>query len=232
MKSKKSCKRNILLIELGAQLSSGIKAELELNNYHCVCLDTRKEVSDYMLIGNCNLFIIDMQKKSISEIEFCKKLRSHYEVPIIVISHVDDLNMKLEAFNAGANDYLIKPFSIKELVARIRSLFMLLDGLLSDDATIRVNNLEINPITKLVFFKNQIVPLTKTEFNLLYYFIRHPNRILSREQILGSLWHCSEDTTSNIIDVYIGNIRKKLTRIDNFDNLKTIRGLGYIFIIQ
>ncbi len=137
----------------------------------------------------------------------------------------DTVGNKLEGFNSGADDYLTKPFAFDELLVRMQAILRRPKQILPVE--IIHGNLMLSSVDRRVYYKNKEFFLTLKEFNLLEYFLSHPNQVLTREQILDKLWDSSFDSFSNVIDVHIKNLRKKLADLSHEEILETIRGVGY-----
>jgi len=173
-----------------------------------------------------DIIILDIMLPIKNGIEICQELRKQsIFIPIIMLTAKIELKDKINGLDAGADDYLLKPFSFDELVARIRAL--LRRPKTSLPMEIRIGQLSLQPSKRKVFYEQEEIPLTLKEFNLLEYFMRHPNQVLNREQILDKLWDLNYDSFSNVVDVHIKNLRKKLEDVSGKLLLETVRGVGY-----
>ncbi len=161
-----------------------------------------------------------------SGLQICGEVREReIYTPILMLTGVSDTDNKVAALDAGADDYLTKPFSEKELVARVRALLRrpkvaVPTKMTNKDITLDISN-------KQVFYKDKEVPLTLKEFGILEYLMRNENQVISRDQILDHVWDFEVNAFSNIVDVHITNLRKKLEKAGAKDVLQTIRGVGY-----
>lgn len=156
----------------------------------------------------------------------CKDVRAQNIIlPIIILTARDAVEDKVLALDSGADDYLVKPFVFKELLARIKALLRRPEQILPVE--LKVHDLSLNTTTRKVYRKDKEIPLTLKEFGLLEYLMRHPNQVLTREQILDHLWDFAFDSFSNVVDVHIKNLRKKVDGENNDKILETIRGVGY-----
>src|SRR3990170_574604 len=157
-------------------------------------------------------------------VEVCKNLREKNVVlPIIMLTARDTVKDKILGLDSGADDYMVKPFSFEELISRIKALLRRPKQSLPIE--LKINNILLNATTRRVFRNQKEIPLTLKEFGMLEYFMRQPNRVLTREQILDHLWDFDFSSFSNVVDVHIKNLRKKLGRDEK--TLETIRGVGY-----
>ena len=158
-------------------------------------------------------------------IDICKSARnSNVTTPILMLTAKDTTGDKVTGLDAGADDYLIKPFSFEELLARIRALLRRKPELIGDK--LEANGIILDTMTKTVTADGKEVPLTLREYSLLEYFLRHLNQTLSREQIWENAWEYSTESLSNVIDVHIKNLRKKLGE-KHGKHIQTLRGMGY-----
>jgi DNA-binding response OmpR family regulator len=146
------------------------------------------------------------------------------EVPVIVLSALGEVDDKVELLDAGANDYLVKPFAFAELSARIRSNTR---GTQMSSRVIAVGDLELDTRTRIATNGDLSVDLPSREFALLEYLMRHPGQVLTRQQLLDSVWGIGFDPGSNVVDVYVGYLRRKLDRDGEPSVIETVRGAGY-----
>lgn len=174
-----------------------------------------------------DIIVLDIGLPSMDGLEVCTALRQEgIDTPILMLTARDATDDKIQGLDGGADDYLVKPFQVDELLARLRS--MLRRGK-SDPVILKVGDLELNPATKQVTRQDQVIELSAREYALLEFFMRHPKHILSKQQILDHVWGGEVDPFSNVIDVYMGYLRNKIDR--PFPNsvalITTIKGLGY-----
>lgn len=146
-------------------------------------------------------------------------------LPVIVLTARGEVEDRVTGLEAGAADYLVKPFSLAELVARIRA--QLRTAAEASATVLQGEDIEINLLTRRVRRAGEAVPLSTTEFELLVYLLRHRGQVLSREQILSAVWGYEHDPATNIVDVYIGYLRRKLRRRDSPAPIHTVRSVGY-----
>ena len=218
----------ILIVEDEEKLAQAIKKGLEKEGY----------AADYLLDGESgqrriqinhqdyDLIILDLMLPKITGFEVAKNVRDlGILTPILILTARDAIDDKVTALDTGADDYLVKPFSFEELYARVRALLRRPEQILPTE--LKVKDLSLNVNTRKVHRAGKEIPLTLKEFGLLEYLMRHPNQVLTREQILDHLWDFAFDSFSNIVDVHMKNLRKKVDQEYHDKLLETIRGVGY-----
>ncbi|HEY7960287.1 MAG TPA: response regulator transcription factor [Solirubrobacteraceae bacterium] len=147
-------------------------------------------------------------------------------VPVLVLTARGEVEDRVAGLEAGAVDYLVKPFSMAELIARVRAQLRVAER--TSTTTLRREDIEVDLLTRRVRRDGEAIPpLSTTEFELLVYLMRHDGQVLSREQILGAVWGYEHDPTTNVVDVYIGYLRRKLRRPDSPAPIFTVRSVGY-----
>jgi DNA-binding response OmpR family regulator len=146
-------------------------------------------------------------------------------LPVIVLTARAEIEDRVEGLDAGAVDYLVKPFSMAELVARVRAQLRVVAQ--ASSSVLRAEDIEVDLLTRKVRRAGQAVTLSTTEFELLVYLLRHHGQVVSREQILSSVWGYEHDPATNVVDVYIGYLRRKLGRSGETVPIHTVRAVGY-----
>jgi two-component system response regulator MprA len=175
-----------------------------------------------------DLVILDVMMPGLDGLEVCRRLRAgeRRNVPILMLTAKDAVPDRVAGLDAGADDYLVKPFAFDELLARIRALLRR-HGPPADDQSLRFADVVINPNTREVRRGDRVVSLTAKEFDLLELFLRHPRQVLSRDTIYDHVWGYDFGGESNIIEVYIRYLRSKLEADGEPRLLQTVRGVGY-----
>ena len=175
-----------------------------------------------------DIILLDWMILNLSGLEVCKAIRNsdnpNQKTPIIFITAKDTVDDTIEGLNAGANDYIKKPFDFNELVARINVYLRQNER----DEFLNFGNISINPKTHQTFLDNQLVDLTLKEFQLLSYLFKNKNRICTRKEIIENVWDIHFEYDTSVIDVFVNAIRKKLNLKKDDPRLHTIRGVGYI----
>ena len=172
--------------------------------------------------------VLDLQLPDVDGLEVCRRIRRAGDAtPILMLTARDAVNDRVAGLDVGADDYLVKPFDLAELLARLRALLRrhnLTDGEVS---VLRFEDLTLNPNTREVYRGERRIELTKIEFDLLELFLQHPRQVLTRDQILDLVWGYNFDSGTNSLAVYIGYLRRKLEESSEPRLIQTIRGVGY-----
>ena len=220
-------KSHILVVEDEAKLAQFIKIELEFENYEVtVANDGFSGLSSAREIKP-DLILLDWMLPGISGPEICRRLRQTGDrVPIILLTAKDEVSDRVAGLDAGADDYVIKPFSIEELLARVRA--NLRRDKEEDGDMLQFEDLTLNRSTREVFRGKRSIELTAKEFDLLEYLIAHPRQVLTRDQILERVWGYDFMGDSNIIEVYVRYLRLKLEEQEETRLIQTVRGVGYV----
>lgn len=179
---------------------------------------------------NFDIVITDIMLPGINGIELCKNIKKiKTDIPIIMLTALGTTDDKVEGFDAGADDYLVKPFEMRELIARIKVLLKRYQKSKSmNSPVLKYADIELNTHTKMVKRNNAEIHLTPKEFNLLQYMLENPERVLSRTEIAEKVWDTHFDTGTNFIDVYINYLRKKIDKGFDKKLIHTKSGMGFI----
>jgi len=171
--------------------------------------------------------VLDLLMPEVDGLEVCRTLRRREDhVPILVVTARDAVSDRVEGLDAGADDYLVKPFAVEELRARIRALLRRVGA---GDGALRFGDVSLDPATREAYRGERRMHLTRTEFNLLELFLRNPRQVLTRSQIYERVWGYDFGATSNALWVYVGYLRRKLEEGGEPRLLHTVRGVGYAF---
>jgi len=169
--------------------------------------------------------VLDLLMPEVGGLDVCRSLRRRGDgVPVLVVTARDAVSDRVEGLDAGADDYLVKPFAIEELRARVRALLRRTGG---GDAVLHFGDVSLDPSTREALRGDRRMQLTRTEFNLLELFMRNPRQVLTRSQIYERVWGYDFGATSNALWVYIGYLRRKLEESGEPRVLQTVRGVGY-----
>src|ERR1700722_2545353 len=217
----------ILLVEDEQKLAQAIAKGLSHEGYTVDTVgDGKKALTRIQLHrSDYDVVILDLMLPSMDGYEICKEMRaSNITVPVLVLTARAETDTKVQLLLAGADDYLIKPFSFAELSARLKALMRRPNEKLPE--TLKLGDIELNPGERKVTRGGKDVPLTLKEFGLLEYFMRHPNQVVNREDLLSHLWDFNYVGFSNVVDVHVKNLRRKLEG-EGTGVLETVRGIGY-----
>ncbi len=176
-----------------------------------------------------DLILVDIILPYINGLELCRQIKElRPATPVIMLTALGTMDDKLSGFEAGADDYLVKPFEFKELLARIRALLKRSTGQALQNNKLRVGELELDLNKKNVRRGNTAIDLTAKEFSLLEYLMRHAGRVISRAEIAENVWEVTFDTGTNVVDVYVNLLRKKIDKDFDPKMIHTRIGMGYI----
>ena len=219
----------ILIVEDEPKVALFLKRGLEENSFSCqIALDGMigKKMFD---AGVYDLIILDINLPYKNGIELCKEIRhNNQKVPVIMLTALGTTEDKLLGFDSGADDYLLKPFEFRELLARIRSLLKRISIAETGEDILTFLDLEVNLNTYEVTRGGGKIELTQKEFALLVYLLRNVGRVVSRSEIAKNVWNINFDTGTNIIDVYVNFLRKKVDKYFPVKLIHTQTGVGYI----
>ncbi|HEY2142062.1 MAG TPA: response regulator transcription factor [Solirubrobacteraceae bacterium] len=178
------------------------------------------------LRGGFDAIVLDLMLPGRGGLDILASVRrAQPSLPVIVLTARGEIEDRVGALDAGAVDYLVKPFSLAELVARLRAQLRVVAQ--ASETTLRGADIEVNLLTRRARRAGQSTQLSSTEFELLAYLLRHPEQVLSREQILSAVWGYEHDPATNVVDVYVGYLRRKLRRPDSPAPIFTVRAVGY-----
>ena len=219
----------LLVVEDEPNLLSIIRKGLsENNNEVSVAMDGRTAL-EMIQEHNFDVVILDIMIPEINGIEICRRLRASKNfVPILLLTALGTTENVVTGLNAGADDYMAKPFKFLELEARISALARRSNQDNKPNDLITIEDLEIDGRSKSVKRDGDSITLTAKEFNLLYYLAKNSGMILSREKILDNVWDINFDMNTNVVDVYINYLRKKIDKPYETNLIHTIKGLGYV----
>lgn len=218
----------ILVVEDEHKIAQAIKRGLEQETYAVDLAFDADEGLASAMGDDYDLIILDrMLPGSIEGLDICKKLRAEGKhMPILLLTAKDQVRDRVHGLNAGADDYLVKPFAFEELLARLRALLRRPQD--STGTTLKVGDLSLNTITFEVKRGSKVINLSRREFALLEYLMRHSDRYLSKEMIISHVWDFDADILPNTVEVYIGYLRQKIDRPFKGKALvQTSRGFGY-----
>ncbi|MEG4988558.1 response regulator transcription factor [Microcoleus sp. BR0-C5] len=217
----------ILLVEDDPKLAKFIESELSLEGYHVTVAPNGLDGLTIARDTQPDLLILDWMLPGISGLDICLRLRSTgIQVPIIMLTAKDEVPDRVTGLNAGADDYVTKPFSMEELIARVKARLRRTQA--NDPDNLQFEDLVLNGLTREVYRSSQLIELTAKEFDLLEFMLQHPRQVITRDRILEKVWGYDFMGESNIIEVYIRALRIKLEASNSKRLLHTVRGVGYV----
>ncbi len=220
---------NLLIVEDEPKVASFLKKGLEENGYEVELAFDGKMGERLALTKSFDLIILDVILPYINGIELCKIIREkNLNIPILMLTALGTLDDKISGFDAGSDDYLVKPFEFNELLIRVKALLKRSQGTPQGNKTLRIDNLTLD-LEKMTAKRGETqIELTAKEFNLLEFLLRNKGKIMSRAAIAEQVWEITFDTGTNVVDVYINLLRKKIDK--NFDKklIQTKIGIGYM----
>lgn len=218
---------HILLVEDDPKLLQFIEQELSLEGYQVTVANNGLDGLSLARSIQPDLLILDWMLPSLSGVDICLRLRSTgIQTPIILLTAKDEVSDRVSGLNSGADDYVTKPFSIEELLARVRARLRWANTEESD--RLEFEDLSLNRVTHEVYRGQQRLELTAKEFDLLEFLLRHTRQVMTRDQILEQVWGYDFMGESNIIEVYVRALRLKLEAFNSKRILHTVRGVGYV----
>ncbi len=216
----------VLLVEDDETIGDLVKYNLERQGFAVDWVLDGREALRKLRKKRYDIIILDLMLPSVDGLELCRQIRSegkNRETPIIVLTALGDEDTKVKGFSAGADDYVTKPFSVKELLARIEAV--LRRAGYSKKEILEFEGIVENKKSKTVTVDGKPIYLTKTELQLLEFFLEHPEQLFTREELLENIWGADHNETTRTVDVYISRLRKKLGEKGKY--LKTLPRLGY-----
>ncbi|MFW5982245.1 MAG: response regulator transcription factor [Halanaerobiaceae bacterium] len=206
-----------------------MELELEHEGYSAVVEHNGRDALERLKEENFNLVLLDIMLPELDGIEVCKEIREFSNIPVVMVTAKDAVPDKVEALDMGADDYITKPFAIEELLARIRALLRRKGSKEdSNEPILKIADLTIDKEKYKVERAGQEIELTKKEYDLLVYLAENKGIVLSREDILSSIWGYDYFGETNIVDVYIRYLRSKVDEQCEKKLIKTVRGVGYV----
>ena len=216
----------LLLAEDEEDLSKALVAVLKYNNYSVDAVYDGEEALSYIEAGNYDGVILDIMMPKLDGISVLKKVRANdNSIPILLLTAKAEIDDKVEGLDSGADDYLTKPFSMKELLARIRVMTRRQSE--TTDSILRYGNISFNRATYILSCGEKEIRLSNKEYQMLEMLLANPGQVISTEQFMEKIWGFDSDTELNVVWVNISYIRKKLASIGASVLIKAIRGLGY-----
>ena len=216
----------VLVVEDDPQMRGLLLRGLAYEGYQVKAVAGGEEAVDTALSTGADLVVLDLMLPGVDGLEVCRRLREVGNMPVLMLTARRSLADKVAGFNSGADDYLVKPFALEELLARVKALLRRRGP--SEGGRLRYADLVLDQGTREVWRGDRQVNLTAREFDLLELFVRHPRQVLRRDVIFDRLWGYDFSGESNIIDVYVRYLRTKLRAAGEPELIHTVRGIGYV----
>lgn len=224
--------QKVLIIEDEKKLSKFISLELEHEGYETEIKESGRLGLETALEDDWDVILLDLMLPELNGLEVARRLRQTKETPIIIMTARDSVMDRVSGLDHGADDYIVKPFAIEELLARLRSVLRRVDVETKKNGTRRTSlsyrDLTIEKENRLVRRSNEIIELTKREYELLLTLMENINTVLAREELLRRVWGQEGNTETNVVDVYVRYLRNKIDLPDQDSYVQTVRGTGYV----
>jgi two-component system response regulator MprA len=219
----------VLVVDDEPAVRRALERALRLDDYEVMLAADGQEALDALATEPADAVVLDIAMPRVDGLEVARRMRRAGDrTPILMLTARDAIDDRVTGLDAGADDYLVKPFALKELQARLRALLRRAGDDSAEAEVLRYGDLTLDPIAHEVRRGDRLIDLTKTEFLLLELFLRHPRQVLTRSQIFESVWGYDFGPTSNALGVYMGYLRRKTEAGDEPRLLHTVRGVGYI----
>ncbi len=218
----------LLIVEDDAELASTLQEGFGEHHIQTSVATSVAEGQERALRGGYDVILLDVMLPDADGFEVCRRLRQQGQwAPVLMLTARDAVGDRVIGLDSGADDYLTKPFSFAELLARIRSLLRRTTRSQAPSTVLEVGDLTLDPATHRVTRAGQPIQLTTKEFALLEFFLRHPGEVLTRTRIIEHVWDFAYDGDSNVVDVYVRYLRGKIDRPFGRNSIDTVRGAGY-----
>lgn len=218
----------VAIVDDDGAIRTALGRALRMENYDVELFEDGASALKSIQLRAPDAIVLDLQLPDIDGLEICRRIRRAGDsTPILMLTARDAVNDRVEGLDVGADDYLVKPFDLAELLARLRALLRRRNPGEGDESVLRFEDLTLNPQTREVTRASRSIDLTKIEFDLLELFLQHPRQVLTRDQILDLVWGYNFDSGTNSLAVYIGYLRRKLEENGETRLIQTVRGVGY-----
>ena len=225
-------KQRILIIEDEKNLARFVDLELQHEGYEtAICMDGRSGL-ETALNEDWDVILLDLMLPELNGLEVCRRIRPVKDTPIIIMTARDSVIDRVSGLDQGADDYIVKPFAIEELLARLRALFRRIETedeqRSQQQPTVKYRDLVIEKANRIVRRNDDVIDLTKREYELLLFLMENLNMVMSREVLLDKVWGYKSEVETNVVDVYIRYLRNKIDVAGQDSYIQTVRGTGYV----
>lgn len=220
----------ILVVEDDKGISDFVISELQHEGFNTILAETGRQGLELFEAEKPDLILLDVMLPELNGLEVLRRVRANSSVPIILETARGETVDKITGLNAGADDYISKPFEIEELLARINALFRRINFMKPAENQLSLRELSLNIDRMSCSVNDHEIPLSKTEFLMLKTFIENQNKVLSRLDIIEAIWGKGHFIDENTVDVYVGYLRAKFAEFTKSEFIKTIRGTGYMMV--
>jgi two-component system response regulator MprA len=219
----------VLVVDDEPAVRRALERALRLDNYDVVLAADGEEALDTQAASPADAMILDVAMPRLDGLEVCRRMRQAGDrTPVLMLTARDAIDDRVKGLDVGADDYLVKPFALRELQARLRALLRRAGDGIGDGEVLRYADLVLDPVAHEVRRGERLVELSRTEFSLLELFMRHPRQVLTRSTIFENVWGYDFGPTSNALGVYMGYLRRKTENGGEPRLLHTVRGVGYV----
>ena len=220
----------ILIVEDDSGISDFVKAELDHEGFETTVAADGRVALEVFESFNPDLILLDVMLPGLSGLEVLRRIRKTSAVPVIMVTARGETYDRVNGLDAGADDYLPKPFEIEELLARMRAVLRRSAKVAAEAKSFKIRDLELNCDSMKVTLKGEAIELSKTEYLMLKLLMEKKNQVLSRDQMIDDVWGEDHFIDVNTIDVYVGYLRSKIDQVAGETYIKTVRGTGYMMI--
>lgn len=222
----------VLIVEDEQRVADFLRRGLAAEGHFCVVAEDGEEGLALALDGDFDMILLDLILPGMHGHEVCQQLRmNQVNTPLMILTAMDSLENIVDGLRLGADDYMTKPFSFEELLARIESVMRRSSSRRNEDPKLHAGPIVFDRDSLLVTVEGTPVKMTAKELAILELLMSNPGKLFSRERILSNVWGLNMDPMTNVVDVYIGKLRKKIDTVSEESLIETVRGLGYRFVV-
>ncbi|WP_226674972.1 response regulator transcription factor [Rossellomorea aquimaris] len=222
--------KRILVIEDEKNLSRFIELELKYEGYDVGLAYDGRDGLEKALEEEWDIILLDLMLPGLNGLEVCRRIRQVKSIPILMITARDSVMDRVSGLDSGADDYIVKPFAIEELLARLRAVFRraVKEETVVTQTTFHFRDITVHKESRQVFKLEEEIEVTKREYDLLLAFLENKNIVLTREVLLNKVWGYDTEVETNVVDVYVRYLRNKIDSPDEDSYIQTVRGTGYV----